>query len=85
MLAHGTTDREAWLWHRRLGHPSVGYLHILFPKLFPFNKTLNCETCVLAKSHRHTYKFNNTKVDSPFLLIDSDVWGPAEVVGGQNF
>nr|GEX32590.1 ribonuclease H-like domain-containing protein [Tanacetum cinerariifolium] len=22
MLAHGTTEREAWLWHRRLGHPS---------------------------------------------------------------
>ncbi|KAI3686464.1 hypothetical protein L1987_80142 [Smallanthus sonchifolius] len=24
MLAHGTTNREAWLWHRRLGHPSIG-------------------------------------------------------------
>ncbi|XP_076946788.1 uncharacterized protein LOC143618461 [Bidens hawaiensis] len=24
MLAHGTTHREAWLWHRRLGHPSIG-------------------------------------------------------------
>ncbi|KAM0029928.1 putative RNA-directed DNA polymerase [Helianthus debilis subsp. tardiflorus] len=24
MLAHGSTDREAWLWHRRLGHPSTG-------------------------------------------------------------
>nr|GEZ96749.1 putative reverse transcriptase, RNA-dependent DNA polymerase [Tanacetum cinerariifolium] len=22
MLAHGTTEREAWLWHRRLGHLS---------------------------------------------------------------
>nr|GFD15114.1 putative ribonuclease H-like domain-containing protein [Tanacetum cinerariifolium] len=22
MLANGTTEREAWLWHRRLGHPS---------------------------------------------------------------
>ncbi|MFS7951094.1 putative RNA-directed DNA polymerase [Helianthus anomalus] len=85
MLAHGTVDREAWLWHRRLGHPSIGYLHLLFPKLFPSNKPLNCETCVLAKSHRHTYKFNNTKVDSPFSLIHSDVWGPAEVIGGQNF
>ncbi|KAJ0946088.1 putative GAG-pre-integrase domain-containing protein [Helianthus annuus] len=26
MLAHGTTNREAWLWHRRLGHPSSGVL-----------------------------------------------------------
>nr|GEY03054.1 ribonuclease H-like domain-containing protein [Tanacetum cinerariifolium] len=24
MLAHGTTEREAWLWHKRLGHPSLG-------------------------------------------------------------
>ncbi|KAM0062560.1 hypothetical protein Hdeb2414_s0004g00149591 [Helianthus debilis subsp. tardiflorus] len=24
MLAHGTTNREAWLWHRRLRHPSSG-------------------------------------------------------------
>ncbi|KAJ0503054.1 putative RNA-directed DNA polymerase [Helianthus annuus] len=85
MLAHGTMGREAWLWHRRLGHPSIGYLHLLFPKLFPSNKPLTCETCVLAKSHRHTYKFNNTKVGFPFSLIHSDVWGPAEVVGGQNF
>ncbi|KAJ0666336.1 putative RNA-directed DNA polymerase [Helianthus annuus] len=85
MLAHGSADREAWLWHRRLGHSSSGYLHRLFPDLFPINKALNCETCFLAKSHRHTFKPNNTKVDSPFLLIHSDVWGPAKVVGGQNF
>ncbi|KAJ0868825.1 putative RNA-directed DNA polymerase [Helianthus annuus] len=85
MLAHGSTDREAWLWHRRLGHPSTGYLHLLFPKLFPHNKTFHCETCVLAKSHRQTYKLNNTRVDSPFSLIHSDVWGPAEITGGQNF
>ncbi|KAK1431416.1 hypothetical protein QVD17_07875 [Tagetes erecta] len=26
MLAHGITNREAWLWHRRLGHPSIGCL-----------------------------------------------------------
>nr|GFB36772.1 putative reverse transcriptase, RNA-dependent DNA polymerase [Tanacetum cinerariifolium] len=41
MLAHGTTEREAWLWHRRLGHPSVRYLHTLFPDLFPLNKPRN--------------------------------------------
>ncbi|KAJ0927357.1 putative GAG-pre-integrase domain-containing protein [Helianthus annuus] len=33
MLAHGTTDREAWLWHRRLGHPS-GYIVLNRPWAF---------------------------------------------------
>nr|GEV10199.1 putative Gag-polypeptide of LTR copia-type [Tanacetum cinerariifolium] len=27
MLSHGTTEREAWLWHRRLGHPSNEYYY----------------------------------------------------------
>ncbi|XP_076926353.1 uncharacterized protein LOC143589490 [Bidens hawaiensis] len=26
MLAHGTVDREAWLWHIRLGHPSNTFI-----------------------------------------------------------
>ncbi|GKC71178.1 putative ribonuclease H-like domain-containing protein [Tanacetum coccineum] len=41
MLSHGTTEREAWLWHRRLRHPSTGYLHTLFPKLFSSNCSSN--------------------------------------------
>ncbi|CAH9073666.1 unnamed protein product [Cuscuta europaea] len=84
MLAHGTTEREAWMWHRRLGHPSVSYLHTLFPKLFPLNKPSTCETCILAKSHRQQFKPSNTRVETPFSLVHSDVWGPAPVIGGQN-
>ncbi|XP_071740340.1 uncharacterized protein [Rutidosis leptorrhynchoides] len=76
-LAHGTPTREAWLWHRRLGHPSAGYLHVLFPSLFPSNVNLKCETCILAKSHRSTFKPSNTRKEVPFALVHSDVWGPA--------
>ncbi|KAJ0764367.1 putative RNA-directed DNA polymerase [Helianthus annuus] len=85
MLAHGTKSREAWLWHRRLGHPSAGYLHLLLPKLFPSNGTLDCETCALAKSHKKPFKPSNTRVSEPFSLIHSDVWGPAETNEGQIF
>ncbi|KAJ9559500.1 hypothetical protein OSB04_004660 [Centaurea solstitialis] len=85
MLSHGTKEREAWLWHRRLGHPSLGYLQMLFPKRFSSNYKSHCDTCVLAKSHRKTFKPNNTRVDLPFSLIHSDVWGPAPIIGGQNF
>nr|GEV57694.1 putative reverse transcriptase, RNA-dependent DNA polymerase [Tanacetum cinerariifolium] len=62
MLAHGTSERDAWLWHRRLGHPFVGYLHTLFPELFLLSKPISCETCILAKSHRQTFKPGNTRV-----------------------
>ncbi|XP_071731015.1 uncharacterized protein [Rutidosis leptorrhynchoides] len=84
LLSHGTPTREAWLWHRRLGHPSVGYLRFLFPSLFPSNVNLNCETCILAKSHRSTFKLSNTRKDAPFALIHSDVWGPAPINGGKT-
>ncbi|KAJ0476973.1 putative RNA-directed DNA polymerase [Helianthus annuus] len=84
MLAQGTENWEAWLWHRRLGHPSVGYSRLLFPKLFHSNGKIDCETCFRAKSHRQPFKPSNTKVDLPFSLIHSDVWGPAPVMGGQG-
>ncbi|XP_071699154.1 uncharacterized protein [Rutidosis leptorrhynchoides] len=83
MLAHGTPDRQAWLWHRRLGHPSAGYLRILFPNLFSSNNSIECETCILAKSHQNSFKTSNTKTERPFALVHSDVWGPARVNGGS--
>ncbi|RYR09906.1 hypothetical protein Ahy_B05g078340 [Arachis hypogaea] len=78
MLAHGTITRQLWLWHRRLGHPSFGYLKILFPSLFTGNTELiKCETCIQAKNHRVTFFPSNTRVNSVFSLVHSDVWGPA--------
>ena len=82
LLTHGSADRKAWLWHRRLGDPSIGYLKLLFPDCIP-KHDMYCETCFLVKSHRISYPLNNTRVDSPFFLIHSDVWGPAPVTGGK--
>jgi len=77
MLAHGTVTRQLWLWHRRLRHPSFGYLKILFPSLFTSNiEFIRCETCIRAKNHRVTFPLNNNRVNSTFSLVHSDVWGP---------
>ena len=85
MLAHGTVDRQLWLWHRRLGHPSLGYLKSLFPQFSKYNKPFSCETCILAKSHRKTFLPSNTVVDKPFSLIHSDVWGPVSHTSKAGF
>jgi hypothetical protein len=71
--------RQIWLWHRRLGHPSFGYMKHLFPDLFSNISLfdLKCETCILAKSHRNTYPLSMNKSSVPFALIHSDVWGPS--------
>lgn len=65
-----------WLWHRRLRHPSFGYLHRLFPILFT-SQTVNltCDTFLRAKQTCAFYFANNTRVGRMFSLIHSDVWG----------
>ncbi|KAJ9561968.1 hypothetical protein OSB04_007128 [Centaurea solstitialis] len=71
----------AWLWHRRLGHLSFSYLRRLKPNLF-LNVTdsdFKCGTCELAKNQRISYVSSNNKVLVPFMIIHSDVWGPAKI------
>ena len=70
---------QIWLWHRQLDHPSFGYLKHLLPSLFSdFSiSDFQCETCILAKSHRTIYSLHNNKSDVPFSLIHYDVWGPS--------
>ena len=44
---------KIWLWHRRLGHVSFGYLKKLQPSLFSDIEVsyFQCNTCELAKRH----------------------------------
>lgn len=74
-------ERQIWMWHRRLGHPSFGYMKYLFSNLFTHKSMidLTCDTCILAKSHRTTYPLNMNKSHVPFALIHFDVWGPSPV------
>jgi transposase InsO family protein len=80
-------ERQIWLWHRRLGHPSFSYMKHLFPDLFSniLIFDLKCETCILAKSHRATYPLSMNKSMVPFALIHSDVWGPSPISTISSF
>ncbi|CAL8163118.1 unnamed protein product [Prunus armeniaca] len=77
----GHDKQQIWLWHRRLGHPSFGYLKRLFPSLFRScdESSFKCETCILAKSHRTVFPLSDNKAAKPFDLVHSDVWGLARV------
>ena len=66
ILTRGSTDHRLWMWHRRLRHPFLAYLKYLFPSLTNSNMSLNCETCVLAKSHKYSYLPSITHSASPF-------------------
>ena len=72
---------EIWLWHRRLGHASFGYLKRLFPGLFTNLdiSVLKCDVCELAKSHRASFPLVLHKSPLPFMVIHSDVWGPSKI------
>jgi len=71
--------KKIWLWHRRLGHPSFGYLKKIFPSLFHKCNISDFifETCVMEKSHRAVFPLSNKKTDFSFSLIHTDVWGLA--------
>ncbi|KAI5350864.1 hypothetical protein L3X38_003755 [Prunus dulcis] len=72
---------EVWLWHRRLGHASFGYLRKLFSSLFSQLdiSSFPCDICELAKSHRVPFPLSSHKSLVPFSLVHSDVWGPAKI------
>uniref|UniRef100_A0A2N9IBP1 Integrase catalytic domain-containing protein n=1 Tax=Fagus sylvatica TaxID=28930 RepID=A0A2N9IBP1_FAGSY len=70
---------KIWLWHRRLGHASFGYLQKLFPQFFSqlTVSDFKCDICEMAKSHRVPFPISMNKSPVPFMVIHSDVWGPA--------
>ena len=82
-------NSEIWLWHRRLGHASFGYLKKLFPSLFVNLdiSTFRCDVCELAKSHRVSFPSNLNKSSVPFMIVHSDVWGPSPnpTLGGSRW
>lgn len=81
-----TKEREIQLWHRRLEHPSFGYMKHLFPDLFTNINVVNlkCNICILAKSHRVPYLISSNKFNTPFPLVHSDVWRLSSITLSTN-
>ncbi|CAL2271615.1 unnamed protein product [Prunus armeniaca] len=78
--SEGERDK-IWLWHKRLGQASLGYLKKLFPSLFSSLdvSSFQCDTCELAKSHRVLFRLSSNTSLVSFSLVHSDVWGPAKI------
>ena len=84
-LVRGKIEYQLWMWHKRLGHPSFGYLKKLFPTLSGSNISFDCEAFILAKSHKHSYPNSDRRTNKPFILIHLDVWGPAPKFNNHGF
>ena len=84
-FAHGSPNYQLWMWHKHLGHSSMGYLKRLFPSLHSCKNLFTCEACVLAKSHKHSFFPNLSRTHKPFVLIHYDVWGLAPVFNSRGF
>ena len=66
---------EIWLWHRRLGHASFGYLKKFFPSLFSKSDIsgFRCDICELVKSHRASFTLILNKSMFPFMVKHFDI------------
>ncbi|XP_035539890.1 uncharacterized protein LOC118344151 [Juglans regia] len=80
-------ERQIWLWHRRLGHPSFGYLRHLLPDLFSSLQPIDfkCDTCIKVKSQRVSYPISLNKTNALFALIHSDVWEPSPITTAASY
>ena len=85
LLTRGFPAHQLWMWHRRLGLPSLPYLKHLFSSPKNNVMSLDCESCVLEKSHKRSYFPSFTGSASPFSFIHSDVWGIAPISATNNF
>ena len=79
MIFAAVQHKDCILWHRRLGHPSLGSLSHLSAQFgFQLNKESYelCDVFHRAKQTRNPFPNSNTKAQRPFSLVHCDLWGP---------
>ena len=74
---------STFLWHCRLGHPSLSTLKHQVPSL-RHQFSMSCEACQLSKHHRASFPSRVVpRVSSSFELVHSNVWGPITTVSNK--
>lgn len=77
------------IWHRRLGHPSIGIFHRFLKKCnlpVKSNTTFQfCEACKYGKSHAFPFPLFESRAKNLFDLIHTDVWGPAPLMSTDGY
>ena len=85
---------KTWdLWHRRLGHPHTIRLEhmsksgLLLKKMNVKSISFDhkCQSCALEIASKLSFSSSNTKVDEPFDLIYSDLWGPSPILSRLGY
>jgi len=66
------------MWHKRLGHMSLGKMSLVSQHAHFFNNTKNfvCEVCPKAKQHRLPFPTSHISTSQVFELLHIDTWGP---------
>jgi len=78
------------MWHKRLGHMSVGKMSLVSQHAHFYNNTKNfvCEVCPKAKQHRLPFPTSHISTSHVFELLHIDTWGPYHTktpVGNRYF
>ena len=72
------------LIHSRLGHPSLNKFRKMVPSITM--SSLECASCQLGKHTRsHFPKRANSRAESLFSLVHTDIWGPSRVISTLGF
>ncbi|GMI71298.1 hypothetical protein HRI_000799100 [Hibiscus trionum] len=74
-----TTSNDYWLWHNRMGHPTVDVINLALNKRLVVNKLDLCHACQLGKHHTLPYRDFTTVYSTPFQLVEIDLWGLAPI------
>lgn len=75
------------LWHRRLGHISVGSmqkLNVLSINSQSNKKIASCETCILGKHAKLPFKQSVSNTTAVLELVHTDLCGPMQVSSLQS-